>query len=184
MSPDEQHTQEAQQAQQDQQEYNALRATIRERGTARVWVFVAGLSVWAGLALATVALAMPPVATLVTIVTLAGTFEAVLALHTAVERIGRYLLVFHDDHWERAAGSFGRPKGGAAADALFTIPFLAAAVVNLMPLLITTPIVQELLVVGVAHAAFVTRVVRARSAAARQRTIDTERFAEIKRGSF
>ena len=40
---------------------------------------------------------------------LAGTFEAVFALHAGVERIGRYLQVFHDDTWEQTAMAFGPP---------------------------------------------------------------------------
>src|SRR5437867_12947540 len=39
------------------EEYRALRATIRERGTARIWIFVVGLLGWAGLVTATAALA-------------------------------------------------------------------------------------------------------------------------------
>lgn len=162
-------------------EYQALRATIRERGTARVWLFAIGVAIWASLVLAAVALALPPVSALVPLIALAATFEAVFALHVAAERIGRYLLVFHGDQWERMAGSFGRVKGGPAVDPMFTVPFLLAAVVNLMPLLLTTPIVQELVLVGGAHAAFAARVLVARSAAGRQRTLDTGRFTEMKR---
>jgi hypothetical protein len=168
----------------EDEEYRALRATINERGTARVWMFAIGLAIWAALALTAVALAMPPVFTLVPLVALAGAFEGVFALHTSVERIGRYLLVFHDDQWERAAGSFGRPKGSVALDHLFTIPFLTAGVANMMPLLLTTPIVQELVVVGVAHVAFVARVLTGRSLALRQRAIDTERFGALRNGEI
>src|SRR5947208_9263461 len=71
------------------EEYSALRATIRERGTARVWVFLAGLALWAALTIATAALVSLPVAALLPLLTLAATFEMVFALHTAVERIGR-----------------------------------------------------------------------------------------------
>jgi phosphoribosylcarboxyaminoimidazole (NCAIR) mutase len=46
-----------------QEEYRALRATIRERGTAKIWVVVAGLIGWAALTTATAALASLPVAT-------------------------------------------------------------------------------------------------------------------------
>ena len=41
----------------EQEEYRSLRATIRERGTARVWVFVGGIVAWAALITATAALA-------------------------------------------------------------------------------------------------------------------------------
>ena len=37
------------------EEYRALRDTIRERGTARVWIFVIGFGIWGGLVMATMA---------------------------------------------------------------------------------------------------------------------------------
>ena len=45
------------------EEYRALRATIRERGTARVWILIVGLLGWAGLVTAKAALAALPTAT-------------------------------------------------------------------------------------------------------------------------
>lgn len=162
------------------EEYAALRATIRQRGTARVYVFALGLASWAALTLTSVILVVPPVTTIVPLLVLAGTFEAVFGLHTGVERIGRYLLVFHDDRWERAAGLFGQPAGAPRSDALLTAPFLLAALANLVPLLSTTPIVQELVIVIGAHAAFGVRVLRARTAARRQRSVDTERFRQLR----
>src|SRR5262245_23210309 len=76
------------------EEYRALRTTIRQRGTARVSVFVAGLAVWAALALATTALGAIAVTALVPLLVLAAAFEAVYSLHVSVERIGRYLQVY------------------------------------------------------------------------------------------
>jgi len=160
-------------------EYGALRATIRERGTARVWVLVVGLLVWAALAAATAALTSPPVAALIPLVALAATFEAVFSLHASVERIGRYLLVAYDDEWERVAAAFGRPSGAIAIDPLFTVLFLVAAVVNLEPLMVTQPTREELVFVGGAHALLALRVIVARAAAARQRKVDAERFRQI-----
>jgi hypothetical protein len=163
----------------EQEEYRALRATVRERGTARVWVFAVGFSAWATLALAVDALALPPVVALVPLVVLAATFESVFALHVAVERIGRYLLVFHGDDWEHAAGRF-HASGTARLDALFTGPFLVAAFLNLIPLLITRPVVQELTVVGGGHLLFLARLFVARSVASRQRAVDTEQFTRLR----
>jgi hypothetical protein len=162
------------------QSFRALRSTVRERGTARVWVFAIGLFSWAALAVATAGLNAPPVGTLVPLVLLAAAFEGVFALHTGVERIGRYLAVFYDDPWERAALAFGRPKGAISLDALFTLVFLVAAIVNLEPLLVTGVTTPELTFVGGAHALFVLRLVSARLASARQRAIDSERFQQIK----
>src|SRR4051812_48252260 len=80
----------------EQQEYSALRATIRERGTARICLLAAGMAAWGAIAVATAAVASSPVATLLPLVVLAAVFEAIFALHIGVERIGRYLQVFHE----------------------------------------------------------------------------------------
>src|SRR5678816_1455549 len=74
----------------DQDEYRALRATIRERGTARICLFGGGFVAWAGLTLATAALASTPVSTLLPLLVLSALFEAIYALHVGVERVGRY----------------------------------------------------------------------------------------------
>ena len=161
-------------------EYQALRATIRQRSTARICLFAIGLLAWAALTVATAELGAPPVAALIPLVALAAVFESVVALHVTVERIGRYLLVFHDDEWEQAAGSFGRPPRSAAIDPLFSAVFLIAAIVNLEPLLAVSPTVQELVFVGGAHALFLVRVIAARASAARQRAVDEERFRVLR----
>ena len=176
----------------EQDEYRALRATIRERGTARVCVFAGGMVAWAAATLATAALASTPVATLLPLLVLASVFEAVFALHVGVERIGRYLQVFHEtggpdgaggsDGWEHAAMAFGRPKGGASTDALFTVIFFLAALFNVVPALILGPERVELVFVGGAHALFVLRLLVARHAAGTQRAMDLERFQQLKRG--
>jgi hypothetical protein len=179
----------------DQDEYHALRATIRERGTARVCIFIAGVAAWTAATIATTALASSPVASLLPLLLLACVFEAVFALHVGVERIGRYVQVFHEGSggsresgesggsigWEHAAMAFGRPRGAAAIDALFTLPFLLAALFNIAPALLLNPIPTELIFVGGAHALFVLRLAVARLAAGRQRAIDLERFRQLKR---
>ena len=172
----------------DQDEYTALRATIRERGTARVWIFVFGVVAWAGLTLATSALGRTPLATFVPLLALAAVFEAVFALHIGVERVGRYLQVFYEalgsgnPQWEHAAMAFGRPKGAAAIDPLFTLPFAVAAIFNLTPALFVDPppTVQELVFVCGGHALFLVRLFAARHAAGRQRAIDLARFTELR----
>src|SRR5436309_7219992 len=63
------------------EEYRALRATIQVRGTARVWLFFVGLTVWGALVIATAALASVPVAVLVPLLVLAAAFEAIFVLH-------------------------------------------------------------------------------------------------------
>jgi hypothetical protein len=169
----------------DQDEYRALRATIRERGTARVCLFAGGFVAWGALALATAAMASTPLATILPLLVLAALFEAIYALHVGVERIGRYIQVFHEDvrGWEHAAMAYGRPKGAARIDALFSIPFVLAAACNVGPALIARPTIEEIVFVGGAHALFALRLLVARAAAASQRAIDLDRFAQLKRGS-
>ena len=172
-------------------EYVALRATIRERGTARVCVFVGGIAAWVAATIATAALASTPVATLLPLLLLAATFEAVFALHVGVERIGRYLQVFHEaggadgsggsGGWEHAAMAFGQPAGSATTDALFTVMFLIATLFNAAPALVADPARVELVFVGGAHALFALRLVVARQTGGTQRAIDLARFQQLKR---
>lgn len=167
----------------EQDEYSELRATIRERGTTRIWIFVVGIAAWAAASIATAALAAPPLETLVPLLVLVAAFEAVFALHVGAERIGRYLQSFHEPDgmgWEHAAMSFGRPAGAARLDALFAVPFAIAAALNLVPALLAAPTREELIFVGGAHALFLLRVVAARLAAKRQRAIDLSRFRELR----
>jgi hypothetical protein len=162
-------------------EYRALRATIRQRGTARMWTFVAGFMVWGLSTIATLSVGLPPVAVLIPLLVLAATFEAVLALHVGVERIGRYLSVFHHDDWERATAAFGKPRGAVAIDPLFSAYFLLASLLTLIPLAATAGLrPEELGGVAIAEAAFWIRVIAARIACARQRRVDAERFAQLR----
>jgi hypothetical protein len=163
----------------EQREYTELRATIRERGTARVSVFVAGVIAWSALAIATVALSSTPLGALVPLVALAGSFEGVFALHVGVERIGRYLAVFHSDAWEHAAAGFGRPRGAVGVDPLFVVVYAVATTLNLLAALLQQPSRQEVIFVAGAHALFLVRLVFARIAARNQREIDLARFREI-----
>lgn len=166
------------------EEYRALRATIRERGTARVWVMVVGFLGWAALVVATPTLVLP-LATFLPLLVLAAVFEAVLSLHTGVERIGRYLQVYFeagpdDAGWEHRVMQFGAEFPGGASDPLFCVYFWSATVINLIPALLAAPVPVEWAVVGTLHAAFLVRVGAARRASRRQRAIDLERFTQIK----
>jgi hypothetical protein len=169
------------------EEYRALRATIRERGTARVWVFMAGLTAWAALTIATMALAAVPVATLLPLLVLAAAFEAVFSLHTGVERIGRYIHVFLEDEasdtgWEHRVMKFGAMgRLASSSDPLFTIFFLSAALFNFVPVLLAGAVPVEYGVVGAFHVLFIARLIVARRASGRQRAIDLERFQRIRR---
>lgn len=170
------------------EEYAALRATIRERGTVRVVLFVTILGLWGGLVVATAAAITLPVAALIPLIVLAGGFEGIASLHIGVERIGRYVQVqFERDKaesaeppsaWERTSMAWARRFPGTGTDPLFTTSFFMATAVNYLPVALTGEI-SELVLLALAHFALVWRIVRLRSWAARQRADDLERFRQV-----
>ena len=166
------------------EEYRALRATIQSRGTMRAWVFLAGLSVWAAITVASAALAELPIATLLPLLILAADFELVLALHTAVERIGRYIQVFFeseaDPGWEHRIMTYGSRFPGGGSDPLFTVYFAIATLFNFVPVIFAGPMPIEYWVVGTVHIVFILRLALAHRSASRQRAVDLERFTRIK----
>jgi hypothetical protein len=170
------------------EEYRALRETIRERGTARVWIFVVGFGIWGGLVMATVSIAALPEATLLPLLALAAVFEAVFALHTGVERVGRYIQVYYeaepDDlrNWEHTAMAFGRAFPGASIDPLFARFFWIATVFNFIPAILAGAVRIEWSLIGLAHLLFVARVVVAERHAAHQRATDLDHFLALKSG--
>ena len=118
-------------------EYDALRATIRERGTARMVLIPFVFTAWAGVAIATSAVIAVALSTLVPLLVLAAGFEATFALYTNVERIGRYLQVFHERdatiEWEHVSMEFGRRFSDGGPDPLFARLFITAVSVNFLP---------------------------------------------------
>ena len=161
-------------------EFEALRATIRERGTVRLILLPLSLALWAAAAIATTAAVALPIAALVPLLVLAAGFEAIYALHLNVERIGRYLQVFHEDRWEQTAMAFGAPLAGTGSDPLFAAFFGLATMCNFVPVLLAVPVRLELATIGGAHALFIVRLIVARQVAGRQRAADLERFRNIK----
>lgn len=171
------------------EEYAALRATIRQRGTARVWLAWAGIVGWATIVSAATSVGMRPLGAVVTLLVLVATFEGVFALHVGVERIGRYLQVMFEEErpgaalqWEATAMRFGRLFAALGTDALFSWIFSAAVLVNFLPSIFTLrgrPI--ELLAVGIVHALFLARIYAARRAAATQRERELDRFRTLAR---
>lgn len=143
----------------------------------------ATFAAWAAVALAVLVLNDTPVASLLPLAVLAGGFEAIHALHVGVERIGRYLQVYYEQgaglpRWETTAMAVGPALPGGGIDPLFSVIFVCAAMVNLLPVVTDTPLLDTALAV-IAHAAFVFRVVRARGAAARQRAVELESFRAL-----
>jgi len=157
-------------------EYETLRATIRERGTVRVVVVCLGVSIWAALVLVMAAVIQLPALALVPLLVLAATFEVIHALHVGAERVGRYLQVFHDDRWEATAMAYGHSFPGAGPDALFSVVFALATLVNLLPMVSVGPTPAEWIPLGLAHLLFILRIGRARRQSAGQRARDLARF--------
>lgn len=168
-----------------QEEYAALRATIRERGTRRVGLIAATVAGWAALAAAGAVWVTPPVVALLPLLVLSAGFEAAFALHVGVERIGRYLQVEYEQapggpRWEHTAMAFGAspPPAAGRVDPLFAMVFAAATVINIA--LAWSVAVESRgaaldavsVLVGLGHVAFLTRILRARAYAARQRELD------------
>lgn len=164
-----------------QLEYAAMRATIRERGTARLVLVPVIFIAWAATAVATAAVITVALSTLVPLMILAAGFEAVYALHTNVERIGRYLQVFHEPEggWEHVAMEFGRRFPGGGPDPLFGRLFTVGVSINYLPAALGgTPF--ELGLLALVHLGVLLRVRLAKQAAGKQREVDMERFLTLK----
>ena len=164
-------------------EYEALRETIRQRGTIRMALVPAIFIGWAATAVATGAVITVAVSTLVPLLILVAGFEAIFALHMNVERIGRYLQVFHEQGggWENVAAAYGqRFPGSGLPDPLFAQIFVCAISVNFLPVVLGYEYAVELAIVLVPHLIAVYRVRMGRGASARQRTEDLERFTTLR----
>lgn len=167
-----------------QVEYQALRDTIRERGTARLCAVLIGVAAWGALAIALLITELQGSITLVPFVVLAATFEINFFIHTGVERIGRYLQVFYEERdaavgWETTAMNYGSKFPGGL-DPLFSLIFALAAALNfLSSLAVAEPRPGWIALSLVAHLAFAYRIVRARKLSASQRALDLDRFRSL-----
>jgi hypothetical protein len=162
------------------EEYRILRTTIAQRGTVRMVLAPVTLFAWAATAVATAAVITVALSTLVPLLVLAAGFEAINALYLNVERIGRYLQVFHerDGGWEHVATAFGQRFPGSAPDPLFSRMFVIAVSLNYIPVALGGE-VTEMVVLAVLHLSFIARVRLATTAAAKQRALDLERFEAL-----
>lgn len=167
-------------------EYKALRATIRERGTVRMWAVLVGLTAWGALTVALVATGVDRAVILVPFLVLAATFEISFFIHTGVERVGRYLQVYYEEDgsrkngWETTVMAYGKNFPGGL-DPLFATLFAVVAVVNFLSALPAAASRPGWIAVSlVAHLIFEWRLVTARRVSARQRAVELERFRALK----
>jgi hypothetical protein len=146
---------------------------------------------WSATTLVLMLFSQLPVGALLSLAVLAAGFEAVHALHVGVERIGRYLQVFYEERgstdevlprWETTAMAVGPTLPGGGVDPLFSILFLSAVTLNLMPMVLPGVAVVEAVVIGALHLALAVRIVRARAAAGRQRAVELERYRRLRSG--
>jgi hypothetical protein len=164
-------------------EYQALRDTIRERGTARLSAVLGGLVAWGALVIAMLIAELEAITTLVPLLVLAATFEINFFMHTGVERIGRYIQVFYEERadaagWETTAMNYGA-KFPPGLDPLFSMLFAGATSLNVLASLLSEKQPGTIAVSLGAHIAFGYRIVSARKRAASQRALDLERFRNL-----
>jgi len=160
------------------QEYRSLRKTIQTRGSLRFTLAAATWFVWAALSLWCWTSVAGSMAGLIPLFVLVAGFEAVLSLHTGVERIGRYVQRMFEaggaapPAWEHVAVAMGpRWLSPGGLDPVFSLVFVAAAWLNFIPSAAGADRLQ-FGVVAVTHLAFVLRVLMARRFVARQRAAD------------
>jgi hypothetical protein len=173
-------------------EFGVLRQTIATRGTIRIVLMPATFFTWAAVTLVLMLFSELPIAALLSLAVLAAGFEAIHALHVGVERIGRYIQVYYEEaagadetpgsapRWETTAMQIGPALPGGGIDPLFSVLFLCATVLNVIPVLLPQPQPIEIGVLAALHAVFGIRVIRARIAAARQRSVELERYRKIR----
>lgn len=154
---------------------------MRERGTARMVLLPICIGLWAAAAIAAIGVVALPLASLGPLVVLAAGFEATYALHLSVERIGRYLQVFHEkDHgWEHVTMAFGQRFRGGGPDALFSGIFLTATALNYLPVALSGD-QYELIAAGLLHLLLALHIGTAALRAGRQRKQDLKRFEAIR----
>ena len=165
-------------------EFTVLRQTIASRGTTRMVLLPVTFLGWASLTTVSFLGAGVPIASLLSLAVLVAGFEAIHALHVGVERIGRYLQVCYEGEpdgprWETTVMAVGPSLPGGGIDPLFSVVFVGAVVINLIPPALPGPTPLELTAVLVPHAAFIVRVLPARGAAARQRAVELEIFKAL-----
>ncbi len=172
------------------EEFRALRATIRERGTARLWLALTAFVSWGALSGAAHALFLP-LLTLTSLLILFAGFEIVFAAHVGVERIGRYLHVHYEPTeglpaWEHAVARLvaTAPLERSRVDPLLAWPFLLAVMLNFVSaaalvaaaVLRPWPLPVEIGVLALLHGLVVLRILQAQRFARRQRQRDLEAF--------
>ncbi len=175
-------------------EFRALRHSIASRGTLRPLLLVVGLGLWGAVLISVLVLLPTPITAGIPLLLLLATFEGLRALHTSVERIGRYLQAYFEEKnaaesagigappaWEQTAMRLSSRVPGVAGHPLFLPVFLIATLVNLLAVWLPGPVPVELFVMGFAHVAFVAWLLYVDRGVRTQRADDLERFRQLRR---
>ena len=171
------------------EEFRALRATIRARGSLRLALATSGFSAWALVLVAVLAWLPNPIAGTIPLVLLVSGFEVNRMLHLGIERIGRYLQVFYEDHadadagtpaWERTVMKLAPSVPGAGGHALLLPTFLIATLINFLSVVLPGPLPLELGVMAVPHLVFIAWMIWCDRGMRRQRAQELEAFAKIR----
>lgn len=166
-------------------EFIELRRTIAVRGTVRLVLGPATLALWAVAAMQA-RYGDQRVQILLPLLTLAGGFEAIRALHIGVERVGRYLQVFHETPagpdsaaWETVALEPAAAARGLNLDPLFGTLFLLACAANAYLSWDTiAPSITGLWVL--AHGGLAVRITRSVRSCRRQRALDLAHYRKAR----
>ena len=136
---------------------------------------------WAAIAVATAAVITVALSTIVPLLVLAAGFETIFALHMNVERIGRYLQVFHDRDggWEQVAMAFGKRFPASGPDPLFAQLFVFGVSINFLPAALGGEVL-EVAIIAAIHLGVVYRIRMAKSVAAKGRAEDLQRFEQLR----
>ena len=175
-------------------EYAALRETIRARAGARPWAVLAGISAWAGLLMSVLIWLPNPIVAVVPLLVLLTTFEVTRSLHQTVERIGRYLQAFYEEHagadaalttpaWERTAMLLGPTVPGAGGHPFFLVVFLLATLINFLAVILPAPMTIEIATLALPHAAFIIWLLYCDRRMRRQRATELARYRALKKDS-
>lgn len=175
-------------------EYLVLRQAIAQRGALRHVLMLCGITIWAVLLIAVLALLPYPFFAALPLLALLVTFEVIRPLHFGAERIGRYVQVFYEEagepdralsdtpSWERIAMRFGTVPG-VGGHPLFVPPFLLATAMNYVAVLLQDPVAVELSVMAIPHLGFIAWLVAADRAMRKQRAIELARLRELHKGN-
>ena len=172
-------------------EFVALRDTIQTRGGARPFALLSGLIGWA-VVLTVILVWLPnPMASVVPLLVLLGTFEVVRSLHLGVERIGRYVQVFFEEGagdcapktppaWEHMAMIFGPRVPGAGVHPFFLPVLLLADLVNFLAVVFPGPVMVEVTSLAVPHLALIIWMLYCDRGMRRQRATELARYRALK----